>query len=223
MKLFYYNLSLEIKLSNDKLNALVVENGNELDKLVLAINKRVVKKGSQIELFEDLDKLEFHKFVDVLYSPIDITFDKKDIQKRLLLDLVEEIESRELIENFIEARTKFIDAIENLKIDSDYNFDIDANIGVDSFLKSFDIRLKEPEGDFSERLIEYMGNVHRLLGKKVFILVACKGYVNQSELKFIKEYAEYQGLKILFIDSNSFSLPEIVEEYIIDSDVCEIY
>lgn len=212
-----------MKLCNDKLNALVVENSNELDKLVLAINKRATKKESQIEIFEDLDKLEFHKIVDVLYSNLDITFDKKDIQKRLFLDLIEEIESRKLIEEFIEAKSKLVETIESLKIEGDYNFDIDPNVGIESFLKSFDVKLKEPEGSFTERLIEYMENIHRLLGKQVFILVGCKGYINQPEFRFIKEYAEYQGLKILFIESVGFSLPEIVEEYIIDKDVCEIY
>ncbi|MBS4900178.1 MAG: type II-A CRISPR-associated protein Csn2 [Clostridiales bacterium] len=223
MKLIYYNLSLEINLRTSELNYWIIENADQLDKMIQAVDNRFHKKESNIELFEDTDKLDFTKLVDLIYSPIDVTYDKKDIQKHLLSELLEEVQSSEIVEKFIAAKVRLIDAIDDLRSCTEYDLDLDENIGTDNLLKSFDVRLKGPEGRFIERVIEYIENMHRLLGKKIFILVGCKGYFKESDYRYIRECAEYQGVYILFIEASQYKLPDDGNKYIIDEDLCELH
>ena len=82
MKLRYYRLNIDFTLYDNKPNILIVENPYEFEKFVIALDDRINKRTSDVELFNKAEKDDFSKKVEIFFSPLDFKYDKKDIQKR---------------------------------------------------------------------------------------------------------------------------------------------
>ena len=90
-------------------------------------------------------------------------------------------------------------------------------------MKIYNVRIAEPQGTFSERFIEYAENLHRMLGKYLFVVINCGAYIKSEEYRYIKETAQLYDLAILFIESRQNQLLASENTYIIDEDLCEIH
>lgn len=223
MKFRYYRLNIDFDLYRDKFNMLIIENPNEFEKIVIALYDRLNKRDFDIELFDKNEKEEICKKVEMFLSPLDFKYDKKEIQKRLFTELIEDIRCSENSEEFSEVCSKFLELLDELKISTDYDLDFEENFELGVLLKSLDVHLKEPEGRFIEKFIEYSSNTQRLLGREIFIFISCMKYMNARDIEFLKKHAEYKGLTILFIENMQWDLKFDVNEYIIDGDLCELY
>ena len=223
MKLRYYRLNIDFELLSDRANILIIENPHELEKFILALDDRINKRTEDIELFDGSEKEDFCKKVGLLLSPLDFKYDKKDVQKRLFNELVENIRSSEDFGDFNIICSKFFEMLDALKITTDYDLDFDENFGLVSLLKSFDVQLKEPEGRFVEKFIEYSNNINRLLGKEIFIFISCIQYMTKEDIKFLVQHSVYKGLGIVFIENMQVDLNLDTNEYIIDNDLCELH
>ncbi|MDO4773390.1 MAG: type II-A CRISPR-associated protein Csn2 [Bacillota bacterium] len=222
MKLLYYDLNLEFELHHDKVNQLVIENPEELEKFVIALSRRLAKNGESVELYEDLDKLDIAKLSNLISSPMDLVYDKKEVQKKLYETLMQEMELSSLSEEFAALSSKFLSNLDELQLYSEYDLDFDSEFNHVSLLKSFDVHLKNPEGFFVEKLIDYSKNIHRLLGKKLFILLSCSQYLKASDFEYLLEHAKNEEVTFLFIESGQLYLNSDKNELIIDIDLCEI-
>lgn len=223
MKLIYYKLNLEVGLYAEKLNTLVIENPLELDDFVLALEERREKISSGLEIFNGSDKMDFNKVSAVLFSPLDCKYEKKEIQKKLFVNLMEEIKNSEKIEEFMDLCTAFFELLDSLKFSTDYELNFDEDFGMNSLLKSFDVYLQPPKGNFVERFMEYSSSIQSLLGTRVFILVSCMQYMTETDLKHLQVFAAYRSINILFIESKQKALNILINEYIIDDDLCELH
>lgn len=223
MRVVYYDLNIEFSIKNDVLNVLVVEQPREFEKLVIAFAKRASKKETKIELFEDCECVDFAKKAELIVSPTDMVYEKRDVQKHLLTNLVEEIHSTELVENFGAAFIKFFEVLEGLRQSTEYELDFDESFGAEAFLKSVGVHLKEPEGRFVERFIDYSQNLHRILGKQVFVFISCAQYFQREDFKYLLEHAKYMNISVLFVESRPVDLEFSINQYIIDDDLCELH
>jgi CRISPR-associated protein, csn2 family len=223
MKLRYYRLNIDFTLYDNKPNILIIENPYEFEKFVIALDDRINKRTSDVELFNKAEKDDFSKKVEIFFSPLDFKYDKKDIQKRLFNELIEDIQSSKDLEEFSIICSKFFEILDELKIYADYDLDFEEDFGLINLLKSFNVHLKDPEGRFAEKFIEYSSNMHRLLGKEIFIFISCIKYMNSQDVKFLIQHALYKGMRILFVENMQIDLNSDTNEYIIDNDLCELH
>ena len=159
----------------------------------------------------------------MFFSPLDFKYDKKEVQKKLFNELLEDIQSSQDSEDLNIICAKFFEVLDKLQITTDYDLDFDENFGPVGLLKSFDVHLKSPEGRFVEKFIEYSNNINRLFGKDIFIFISCIKYMSKEDIKFLVEHSVYKGLKIVFIENMQVDLNLDINEYIIDNDLCELH
>jgi len=223
MKLFAYKQNIEFLLEENKINHLVIENPEFLDGFVKSLDESYRKLNCDVELM-DKELLELHKYSYILYSPLECHYDKKEILKELYISLIAMIESSPLAEEYLKMKTNILQMLEEIILHSEYEIEGEEDLNLETFLKNFNIHLKTPEGNFPERLIEFSIHLHRLLGKKMIILVGCQQYISNTAYEEIFKQLNYEGIILLMIDG--FQLKELnieVNEYIIDSDLCELY
>ncbi|MDY2960102.1 MAG: type II-A CRISPR-associated protein Csn2 [Hornefia sp.] len=223
MNFLFAEHSIDWKLESKTGNHLIIENPYVIDCLVNALKNRVLKIDDKIVLYED-EPIDFNKSVQVCFSPVDLIFEKKEIQKKLFAEMKEAIETTEISSQFIEAQTIFLETLQRLRVEMDYEIDVEEDLGIEFLLKAFNVHLKNPEGNFSQRLIEYIVDINRILRKKVFIFVGCQAYIGIGDMQSIIEQLAYEEIYVLFIDGyQNFDLLEIGNHYIIDRDMCEIH
>ena len=223
MRIVYNRLNECFDLRNDMLNFITVENVRYFEDLVVSVYEQIKKKNEKLGFYINDEEEALHKCADIICSPMDINYDKKELQKKLAEMLIKEIQINDIESNLIELHSKFVDAFEKVQEISEFDIDFSDDFELLRLIKEYDIHLKEPEGCFAEKLLEYMGTVRNLLNKEVFVLINCSAYLNDEDCLHISRWAVYQEVYILFINSYQKKLNIEVNEYIIDLDLCLLH
>ena len=223
MKLVYYKLNFDMELLCDKLNILYLENPRVLEDFIYAVNNRLDKSSAEVEIFCELDKIDFEKYVDIVSGYFDLHYDKKDFQKKFLALLIDEIRNSENEDKFYSVCENFGNIIESFSNETNFSLIYDDEFTFNKFFKVFNLSLENPKGYFIEKFIDYATNIQDIMGKDIFILVSCLQYMTDEDLIYLDEFVKYRGIKILIIEREEKDLKVHINKYIIDKDICEIY
>ena len=223
MNLVYKPLNFGMQLKPGQINHMTIEDPRLYERMVTSLYMQINKEDEQWMLVQDGEELFMDKICDILISPMDLRFDKKDIQKRLIADLESEIQSDRNFEILAELHGDMAqvtgDICERYRYQLEYNFDFCLK----DYIKQYDIVLAAPEGAFLEKLIEYIPVVQDLTGKHIFILAGCGDYLTDDDFRHLNKWLGYQECYIVITGNRQRLLKEPLNEYIIDIDLCEIH
>ena len=222
MKIIHCEHSIDIDFKCGEITNIAIENPRTLDSFILGVYSSIIKRDDKIYILDNFEKIEFTKLTDLVSSPLELTYDKKDVQKKLLQNILEEITESDISYRFSEICTKFLESIYEVKMSSEYEIDFNENLELQKILKCFDIHLREPVGSFVQRFVEYISVMSRLMGKRIFILSGCSDYIDNEEYKLLQKHVAYENVAVLMVEGRQNSLKNSENQYIMDIDLCEI-
>ena len=222
MKMIYYDYNIEMELNYGEITSIVIENPMLLDSFVVSLYNSLNKKEDKIHVLENFEKIDYIKMTDVIFSPVELTYDKRDVQKKLIQSILVEIDGSDLSYKFIEICSNFLENLDKIRMNSEYEIDFDENFEMRKLLQCFDIHLQEPEGNFVERFVEYISVMSKLVSKQIFILVGCSNYINEKDYELLEKHVAYESIAVLQIEGKENTLRNAKNQYIIDEDLCEI-
>lgn len=222
MKIINCEHSIDIDFKCGEITNIAIENPMMLDSFILDVYSSIIKRDDKIYILDNFEKIEFTKLTDLVSSPLELTYDKKDVQKKLLQNILEEITESDISYRFSEICTKFLESIYEVKMSSEYEIDFDENLELQKILKCFDIHLREPVGSFVQRFVEYISVMSKLMGKRIFILSGCSDYIDNEEYKLLQKHVAYENVAVLMVEGRQNSLKNLENQYIMDIDLCEI-
>lgn len=222
MKMIYYDYNIEVELNYGEITSIVIENPMLLDSFVVSLYNSLNKKEDKIHVLENFEKIDYIKMTDVIFSPVELTYDKRDVQKKLIQNILVEIDGSDLSYKFIEICSNFLENLDKIRMNSEYEIDFDENFEMRKLLQCFDIHLQEPEGNFVERFVEYISVMSKLVSKQIFILVCCSNYINEKDYELLEKHVAYESIAVLQIEGKENTLRNAKNQYIIDEDLCEI-
>ena len=218
MKLAYLPLNFVMSLQMKKINSIVVESPHIYDSMIMDLYRQMNREEERWDLLQDEDLLVLDKYCDLLMSPADLHFHKKEIQK-----IVREIESSEKFEDLLEQHGDFVQMMSQLCEQYKYPLECDFDFCLKEYLKQYKVTLADVEGSALEKLLEYIPVVQELMGKTVFFLHGYSDYLTEDDFRHLQKWVKYQEYYIVFLGSRQLSLKEDTNEYIIDLDLCEIH
>ena len=222
MKIIHCEYNIEVDFNCGEICSINIENPRILDSFVLGLYNSTIRKEDKVYILDNFEKIEFAKLVDLVFSPLELTYEKKDIQKKLLQNILEEITESDISYRFSEICSSFLENIYEVKINSEYEIDFDENLEMQKLIKCFDIHLKEPMGSFVERIVEYISVMSKLMGKQIFILVGCAHYIYNDEYKLLQKHVAHENVAVLTVEGRQNTLKNPGNQYIMDVDLCEI-
>ena len=222
MKIIHCEHNIEVDFNCGEICSIIIENPRILDSFVLGLYNSTIRKEDQVYILDNFEKIEFAKLVDLVFSPLELTYEKKDIQKKLLQNILEEITESDISYRFSEICSSFLENIYEVKINSEYEIDFDENLEMQKLIKCFDIHLKEPMGSFVERIVEYISVMSKLMSKQIFILVGCAHYIDNDEYKLLQKHVAHENVAVLTVEGRQNTLKNPGNQYIMDVDLCEI-
>ena len=222
MKIIHCEHNIEVDFNCGEICSIIIENPRILDSFVLGLYNSTIRKEDKVYILDNFEKIEFAKLVDLVFSPLDLTYEKKDIQKKLLQNILEEITESDISYRFSEICSSFLENIYEVKINSEYEIDFDENLEMQKLIKCFDIHLKEPMGSFVQRFVEYISVMSKLMGKQIFILVGCAHYIDNDEYKLLQKHVAHENVAVLTVEGRQNTLKNPGNQYIMDVDLCEI-
>lgn len=223
MKLAYLPLNFVMPLQMKKINSIVVESPHIYDSRIMDLYRQMNREEERWDLLQDEDLLVLDKYCDLLMSPADLHFHKKEIQKELIPEIVREIESSEKFEDLLEQHGDFVQMMSQLCEQYKYPLECDFDFCLKEYLKQYKVTLADVEGSALEKLLEYIPVVQELMGKTVFFLHGYSDYLTEDDFRHLQKWVKYQEYYIVFLGSRQLSLKEDTNEYIIDLDLCEIH
>lgn len=222
MKIIHCEHNIEVDFDYGEIRSIIIENPRILDSFVLGLYNSISRKEDKVYILDNFEKIEFTKLVDLVFSPLELTYEKKDIQKKLLQNILEEITESDISYRFSEICSSFLENIYEVKMNSEYEIDFDENLEMQKLIKCFDIHLKEPIGSFVERIVEYISVMSKLMGKQIFILVGCAHYIDNDEYKLLQKHVAHENVAVLTVEGRQNTLKNPGNKYIMDVDLCEI-
>lgn len=222
MKIIHCEHNIEVNFDYGEIRSIIIENPRILDSFVLGLYNSISRKEDKVYILDNFEKIEFTKLVDLVFSPLELTYEKKDIQKKLLQNILEEITESDISYRFSEICSSFLENIYEVKMNSEYEIDFDENLEMQKLIKCFDIHLKEPIGSFVERIVEYISVMSKLMGKQIFILVGCAHYIDNDEYKLLQKHVAHENVAVLTVEGRQNTLKNLGNQYIMDVDLCEI-
>lgn len=223
MKLVYNTLNIVFNLCNGRNNYIVVESPYWFEKFIRELYESVTQKKEGFLLFDESDeRLDMHKICEFIISPLDLSFDKREIQKKLFNELEVIVHDNGLIEDYCNIQSEIIQLFDALQELSEYDLDFYDEFDLLSWFKASNIHIKEPNGCFAEKIIEYIVTMKKLAEKCVFIIANCESFLDEKSYEYIEECAAYYDVCILFLSGRQIELKKSTHTYIIDKDLCEI-
>lgn len=223
MRLTYYELNFTIELKRGGLFSIILESPAIFEHFLVSLHGQLGKECSAFALSEDGKELELIKCCDLVISPFDLTFAKKEISKKLFAELEAAAQEQELVSELSEIYGSLFGVLEKLRFAADYEIEYNSDFAVSDILKNCGVHLTDPAGLYVEKLIDYMIVMHKLLKKELFIIANCSGYLDEEDYEHIEKAVAHYDLCIVFVENRQLRLPKIKKEYIIDKDLCEIH
>ena len=223
MNLIYKPLNFNMLLKQDQINHMSIENPKLYEQMVTSLYLQINAEAESWILVQDGEELSMDKICDILISPMDLRFDKKDIQRKLTADLESEIQSDKDFEILAELHGNMAHVIADICERYRYQLEYDFDFSLKDYIKRYDIILAAPEGAFLEKLMEYIPVVQDLTGKNIFVLTGCGDYLTDDDLRHLNKWLGYQECYIVITGNRQRLLKEPLNEYIIDMDLCEIH
>ena len=223
MNLVYKPLNFDMLLKSDQINHMTIEDPRLYEQMVTSLYMQINKEDEQWMLVQDGEELSMDKICDILLSPMDLRFDKKDIQKKLIVDLESEIQSDKNFEILAELHGDLAQVIGDICERYRYQLEYDFDFCLKEYIKQYDIVLAAPEGTFVEKLMEYIPVVQDLTGKNIFVLAGCGDYLTDDDFRHLNKWLGYQECYVVIAGNRQRLLKEPLNEYIIDIDLCEIH
>ena len=220
----YYNLNLVLDIKEGAVNSIVLESPEWLERFIMDLQDSIENGAEEVALYNSQDDpLDLHRKCELIISPFDLTFDKKEIQRKLFQELQSTILDENFIEDFSRIQSEIIQLLDRMGEASDYGLDFEAELDLPALFRMYHLHIQDPQGHFDEKLIEYIVTMKKLTGKQVFALANCEAFLAESSYRYLEECAEYYDLSLLFISNRQIELLKYKNTYIIDMDLCELH
>lgn len=224
MRIIEHTAGIDCTFKSNVLNALVIENAKIYEEAVQKIYGKINTADDALLLYDENDELlKNAKTCDIIFSPFDLNPQSSKFQKKLisyLSDIVESNEVGQKLRDNYASRNEIAGEITEL---SEYPITFDCEYSTADILKEMNIKLAELSGNFCEKLTDYASACAEFLNIRTFFMVGCKAYVAPEEYQYLRKWVGYQNFEFIFLENNDMYLPEYVNKYILDEDMCIVH
>lgn len=226
MRLDYVPRSISFEIEKDSTTFIAFENAVDFEEVVFDLRETILYGGDKVRLWDGGNIIDLHRSGDIITSPFEMNFDKREIQKKALELFSSELRYCGFDELLSDINQSLLKMISETEVMFDYTLEYPEVIAVNDVLKGMGVRLREPEGAFMERMIEYVRCLHRIAGKSKFFVVNCGVYLRENDNPVLGQLAKDEKVEIIQVDGITNKSCRVGNEsnvVIIDNDSCELY
>ena len=82
MKIIHCEHSIEVDFEYGEISNIIIENPRVLHEFILDLNNARYKRDEKIYILDNFEKIDFTKLADLIFSPLELTYEKKEVQKK---------------------------------------------------------------------------------------------------------------------------------------------
>lgn len=221
MNLVNAEYGIDIKLSDEYINELLIENPDSFTMIVSQLYQGCNGKECEWILSENDRILKLDKTCEFVDNPLQIDFNNKKIQNRLYSEMLETcnglvLEKSAINYNIVQHLEKVINSLPYEYVAYDIEFDWT------NLFKMYNVRIEVDDSTLLETLVEYIRVLSFLCQMKVVVFLNLRSYLDIKSITELHKMAMYYKISILLIEScEREKLPDS-KTVIIDKDNCLI-
>ena len=221
MRLVNVEYGIRLDLLENITQVLYVESSVAFRKITEALwNQEEGRDGSWM-LSEDDKTLSIMKKLNIILNPFSIDCNNRKIINCIYSQL-SSMATEESMAETAELNGKIISYLESLLQKLSYNLIMKLELDLPSLLKIYDVKVNQEEVELLERLINYINAMHSICGYCIFVFVGIKQYLSEDELRKLYEYAFYNKIYLVLIESLYREALQNEKTIILDKDLCFI-
>lgn len=200
---------------------IVVENQKKMYELVADLNSQLEGNEGKAVLSEDNKLLRIDKKLELLsqFIPFDLN------KKTLINKITSAMQEAALWDDFFLQTQELISLWEKLCMDISLDFPGDINftkISAESLFKSAGIEIENEYENLTEKLLDYFELVEAYEGRKLFLLLNLRTFIEDSEMELFLEAIIKRGYQVIFLENTARPILSREKRFIVDVDLCNI-
>ena len=222
MRLIFPDLSTYFEFDNYLINRLIIESPAEWRNVLQSLHDHAEKGIEYVKIFNNIKEISFASNAEIIFSPIDISANQTKIINKLYKELSAESMNEALAAGTYSIKRDLYNYMEQLIFNKDIDLICNDDFDIAGLLKLMGVCFDETASNPLEKLLNYMLNIHALIGDILFILISFSDYLVSEEKTEFYETVLAKGIKVLIIDRYPFERNEFEKIVIVDKDLCEI-
>lgn len=220
MKICHFDFSSPFELICG-VGVLVVENPHKFTEYCKDfIDQQNGEDGSFIIDYNG-DTLSFKKIGQIIFNYFELSLKDKRIVSGVY-DELDKIANDDYSQEYAILKSEILKFIDLIAIDSSLQIEYNDIFGLQDILKALKVQPFEDEKTLLESLIDYLDAMANTLGKKLFVLVGLRSYLDDDEFELLLKHIAHASYSVLFLERTQYQRINNEPIRIIDNDFCEI-
>jgi len=223
IKLVHESIKTHICFCDNWVNLLIVEHPSFFYNCVQDLQIQINGGEGQF-VFSQGDKIvKANNFCDIITDAFNIEYNNRKIATALYKLATQNIKEGQLWEKWFLNNNMLLEFLAEVEQSTNLPLEYEDNIELTTLFKAYNLRIKEDQPSFIERLITYTNILAELRNIKILCLVNIKSVLCLEMLQELYKHCAYKKINLILLESH-YHPPALENEkvIIIDKDLCEI-
>lgn len=221
MKIVFPEINRVFKISNDRVNSLIIENQMLLVKILSDLNRQLIGEEGRIALSENDRLLKMDKNCELLchFIPFKVN------TKTLVTKLSSYMEEKGISGDFYESTQNLLGYLENYLYELAFDMTGDivfSKLNLTALIRAVGVGFAEEYDNLAEKIVDYMELVREYDKDKLFVTLNIRDYISDAEMNSFINTVLNHNIKLFMIECRERSVLDCESRYIVDNDWCEI-
>ena len=221
MKLICAKQGIELRLDENQVNTLVLENPAIFSEFLQNLISQLEGNEGELILSEGDKIYPISKTVAFLANPLSVDCNEKKIITKLYKELEDNVKN-DMYEKYSIFHSEVLNFLERIVNTVPYHLQMDIDINIAALLKAYNVKVAETDVEPLERLIDYLRALRSICGIQVMIILNLKQFFTKSQLQQLYEFCYYQKIYLIQLEGRKTYTIEGEKYVIIDEDMCMI-
>ena len=220
MILSHPTFSNMLSIEEGKITVLAVENPSQFASYLQELNSQIGGADGQFALFDKRESLPLSS-IKLILDPFNLDMNSKEIQNGVVAKIKATMNS----EKHYLRMQELISKIDSFSFDILSEVDtelVSSEIDQIGLTKLFSPHFINGSDSVLENICQYIRISTQFTKTLIFAFVNLKTFLNEKELELFFKQMLYIKVQILLFESTPYPHSDVINETIIDSDLCEI-
>lgn len=222
MMLAHADLTQQLCMQNYDVMEWIIESPDLFAQYVEELLTQIAGQDGGFVLSQDDKELVMAKAVEMIVNPLTVDVNEKKILNKVYSELANLANGEEMYLRTREVLGLLHQYFGELEYHYTNTVTVEDEFDLQGLLKALGVKVEVASGDYFEKLIQYIKLLNDVLNKKLVILVNIRSYLSLEKVAQLVEFAKYNEINLLLIESMQREFTDVTKKFIIDADGCEI-